>query len=381
MTSTIQHLEIRQARVDDWGQILDFVGRNYGSGAPYKHRVRWDWQFNHTPYTRENDQSVPVWIALDGQKVIGQIALQPGLLWLGAEPLPMDWIVDVMVDEQYRGIGLSHKIMGATTTTGRTLVTLTMAAATRRMMDKAGCITLPPVQQMVRPGRLRGQTIETLLGRIANNRAGWRSPISLFNKSRLGPAAMAAGLSALAAIARLKQDAPSDLDLHDIAAPSSNGLRALSTLVVDGERACFDRSPDFAAWRFEKAPDLLYKFAELPGEDAARSLVIWREPLPVELPVGTIADILCDPDDASAIAASIEHAVDALRRCEAVIAGASDPRFVNAYAAQGFIKVKTHRPTVVSNDSELLSRLSQFRGIWHMTKADHDWDQVHPAKD
>jgi GNAT superfamily N-acetyltransferase len=382
MTNTARNFAVRQAMIDDWEKIADFVARTYGAGAPFKHRARWDWQFINTPYTAETGGSAPVWIALDGDKVIGQIALQPGLLWLGDAPLPVGWIVDVMVDEHYRGLGLSHLILGAMAATGRTLVTLTMAAATRRMMEKAHCITLPPVQQLVRPGQLSGQTVATLLDRIAQNRSAWRKPISLFNRSFVGPATAAAAMSASAAISRLSQGAASELKLYDVAAPSAAGLEHLSAKVLGGKRACFDRSPEFAAWRFANAPDLQYKYAELPGDSAARSLLVWREPLPLELPVGTIADIWADPDDAPAITASIEHAIGTMRgRCEAIIAGASDPRFVRAYTAQGFVKVKTHLPTVVSNDAALLDRLSQFGGTWHMTKADHDWDQVHPARD
>ena len=373
--------QIRQATIRDWPRIKAFIDRTYGTEAPFKQRARWEWQFRHAPYDRAGDaDAVPVWIALHGEEVVGQIALQPGLLWLGGDPVPAGWIVDVMVDPRHRGEGLSHRINDAIVTTGRTLVTLTMAVATRRIMERAGCVTLPPVRQMVRPGRVSGTTIAALLERIAGNRTAWRDPVRLFVRSRIGPAALAGGISAAAAAARLGRPKRSDARLREVAAPDAEAVDRLAARLVARTGASFDRGRDFFAWRFAAAPDLDYRYAELPGDAGARALLVWRLPLPVELPVGTIVELLCDPDDSAAIGAAIDHALDAMRDgCEAIVAGASDPRFIREYAARGFVTVKTHRPTVVSTDSALLERIAKNPGPWHFSKADHDWDQVHPA--
>lgn len=372
--------EIRQATVKDWAAIADFIARTYGSGAHFKRRERWDWQFRNSPFGQDSAENVPVWIALTGGEVVGQVALQPGRLWVNGEALPAGWIVDVMVDERHRGKGLSHKITSAMVQTGRTLVTLTMAAATRRMMERAGCITLPPVKQMVRPRRLSGRTIAVLLGRIAETRPAWQRPVALFNQSVIGPAALGLGISGAAALGRLRPMHRAHPQLENVEALDAEAVERLSKQLVVATHASFDRSPIFMKWRFQDAPDLHYHFAQLTGSDGARSLLVTRGPLPAELPVGTIVDIICNPNDGAAIAASVDHAITGMERsCEAIIAGASDPRFVAAYAARGFLTVRTHHPTVASNDAALLDHLSKIDGPWHFSKADHDWDQVHPA--
>lgn len=372
--------EVRQATVEDWPTIANFIARTYGAGAHFKRRERWDWQFRDSPFGQESAGDVPVWIALTGGEVVGQVALQPGRLWVNGDALPAGWIVDVMVDERHRGKGLSHKITSAMVQTGRTLVTLTMAAATRRMMERAGCITLPAVKQLVRPRRLSGRTIAVLLDRIAETRPAWQRPVALFNQSVVGPAALGFGISGAAAFGRLLQKGHGHPRLQSIEAPDAEAVDRLSKQLVTATQASFDRSPEFMKWRFQEAPDLSYQFAQLPASDGARALLVTRNPLPAELPVGTIIDIICDPNDAEAISASIDFAINGMeRRCEAIIAGASDPRFVAGYATRGFLTVRTHHPTVVSNDAALLERLSKIDGPWHFSKADHDWDQVHPA--
>jgi hypothetical protein len=374
---------VRQANVRDWPRIAAFIDRTYGSSAPFKGRARWDWQFRQTPYDREKRGLAPVWIAVDADDVVGQLALQPGLLWLDGAALQVGWIVDVMVDPAHRGRGLSHKINDAIVLSGRTLVTLTMAAATRSIMERAGCVTLPPVRQMVRVDHLSGQTVSVLLSRAKENRANWGRLIDLFIATRVGPALVAFALTVAARLVpgRLFGPRPTPA-LQDSGLPDPAAVDRLAAALVAKTGAMFDRSARFFAWRFGAAPDLEYRFAQGPDGARPEAIVVWRMPTAVELPVGTLVDVLADPDDSAAMGAGIDHALAAMSgRCEAVIAGASDPRFIWELRRRGFVTVKTHHPTVVSSDRDLLASLVAHKGSWHFSKADHDWDQVHPAAD
>jgi hypothetical protein len=67
------------------------------------------------------------------------------------------------------------------------------------------------------------------------------------------------------------------------------------------------------------------------------------------------------------------------RETEAIVAGASDPRFLNVLRRLGFVTVKRHHPTVVTEDPALAAAIAAQQ--WHFDKADHDWDQVHPVED
>lgn len=372
---------IRQATVRDWPRIAAFIDRTYGSSAPFKQRGRWDWQFRQTPYDPEEGDFAPVWIAINADDVVGQLALQPGLLRLEGDALQVGWIVDVMVDPAHRGRGLSHEINDAIVQSGRTLVTLTMAAATRNIMERAGCVTLPPVRQMVRVGRLSGKTISVLLSRTAENHANWRGLIDLFIASRVGPALVALALSVAARLVpvRILRPRPRPA-LQGSGLPDAATVDRLAAALAAKSGATFDRSGRFFSWRFGEAPDLEYRFAQ--GLDGQRPdvIAVWRMPSAVELPVGTLVDVLCDPDDSGALGAGIDHALAAMSgHCEAIIAGASDPRFVRELRKRGFVTVKTHHPTVVSSDRDLLARVAAHKAPWHFSKADHDWDQVHPA--
>lgn len=374
--------EVRQARISDWPAIKAFIDHSYGAGAPFKQRPRWQWQFIDTPYPAEPDGLVPVWIALKDGAVAGQIALQPGRVWLEGEPHDAGWIVDVMIAPEHRGRGLGHKIHDAMVATGRTLITLTMAEATRRIAEKSGaCVTLGPVRQMVRVGRLSGRTVADVTGPIFDRRPKLRGIGRAFTGSGVGPAAAAAIASIAAAGQRLTLPKSPKAEIRRVDAIDPAVADRLFAREVAAMPALWDRGGAFCSWRFDRVPDLRYGRALLMRGGVAEGQLVWRLPEPVELNVGTITDILADPADTQGIEALAAYAVREMApRTEAIIAGASHPAHVRALSRLGFVTVKTHYPTVVTSDAVLAARFAELKDGWHYSKADHDWDQVHPVE-
>lgn len=373
-------LQVRQAKVADLPAIIEFVDRCYGASAPFKGEARWRWQFLGGPYAAEADDAAPVWLALDGERVVGQIALQPGRLYLDGEARPAGWIVDVMVDPAYRGQGLSHRIHDAMVESGRTLVTLTMAPATRRIAERAGAVTLPPVYEMLRMRGLTGATVKRALHERVERRSGVvRAAARAFLGSGVGPAAVAAlGRAGSAIRSRPRRHR---LVVSPVDRPEFAEVGALFEAYASGQAALFDRGQAFLSWRFGPTPDLEYQFIEARNQDGRlRGLAVWRPPHPAELAVGVLADIIADPEDREAIDALIMEAVGRLDpNVEAIVAGASHPAHVQALNNLGFFALKTHHPTVVSRDPALTEALRSRPRTWHFTKGDHDWDQVLPA--
>jgi hypothetical protein len=66
-------IEVRQATLGDYPAIDAFIREAYEDLAPYKAHDRWRWQFVDNPFGK---RAPPVWIALSGDRVVGQIAVQ-----------------------------------------------------------------------------------------------------------------------------------------------------------------------------------------------------------------------------------------------------------------------------------------------------------------
>ena len=326
---------------------------------------------------------MPVWIALDGDHVVGQIAVQPACLQVQEDTHRAGWIVDVMVLPSHRGQGLGHQLYQAVARDVNILVTLTMADATRRMAERLGCITLGAVHQFTRWVRLDAATVRRyLLVRTANHRWANRMTRSACGRLRLH--------EVLAAIANLL------LDLRDRRDRSTTRIGTTTIVEVGAfgadidalwERtraaypAIFPRNARFLNWRFVDCPELNYRRFIATRDGATVGYVVVRRAEPVELPQGLIVDLYAARDDRETIEALVVHSIDLFRRgVAAVDCATSAPEFAAVLRAHGFFRTRAARPTVVCGNAFLGQRLASLKDAWFLSKADHDWDQIHVAE-
>ena len=368
--------------MEDLPAILDFIDRTYGDGAPYKDSQRLIWQFFNAPFRHDTKADPTIWIATStNNRVVGTIGTQDSLAWLKGRSIPASWIVDVMVDPSYRGCGLGHRIHASVVKERPTLVTLTMAQATRRIAERAGALTLDTTYQFACPARLSGRTVAKYLRAKSRHRRRLAPFLKAFAGSGIGPSTIAAGGRILAAIAgssrSTKPHARFTVEEIDCF-PSSydefwTRVRALFP-------AIFDRSSTTLNWRFCTCPQLSYRRFLLRRDGKICGYVVTRVGEATELPIGVIADLLAAPGDSEALDALLAVARgNLIPHCEYLEAAASTPAFVSALKRAGFIQVRTMRPTIVCTSPELREELSKELNSWHFTKGDHDWDQVHPV--
>ncbi len=369
-------MEIRRAREEDLSRIQTFIAETYGSTTPFKGEARWRWQFLDAPARPEGDTGPTVWIADDNGRVAGQIAVQDGALWLGGQQYDAGWIVDVMVHPDYRGQGLGHRIHEAVAVDRATLVTLTMAPATRRMAEKASCVTLGEASYHLLPLRLSGTTVARFVAYKTAHKARLAPIARLFNATRVGPALLG---TVVTAAARRRGRGATAFDIEEVAAFPPE-MDAFWERVKPAYPAVFERTAAFLNWRYQEVPDLAYRCFLLRKDGEMRGyLVTRRGHQPAELPLGVIADMLVAPEDHAALDALVAQARKTLAPdCEYIEAGASTPAYRAALDRAGFRVVRRHAPTVVTSDPDVRRLAETHRDDWHFTKADHDWDQVHP---
>ena len=375
-------LHVRRATPDDITAILDFVDETYGDGAPFKNRARHRWQYEESPFTPEDETDPTIWLALDGATVVGTIAVQDGAIRLDGLTIPAGWIVDVMVHPRYRGRQLSHLIHDAIMQERPVLVTLTMAAATRRVAERAGCLTLGPTRQFIRPHRLRARTVARYLVYKSRYGTRWRKLLLRgFNLTQVGPW-IVAGLGRFAGWTRRRNPSIPFLKGFEVQEVERfpDTVDTLWEKISAKLGPVFDRSTRFLNWRFVECPGLAYRRFLLYREGMLVGYLVTRVAQEMELPAGIVVDILASPDDDAALDALLDLAARTLAdETEYLEAAASHPAWQVALRRAGYIATRTMYPTVVCTDTQLRKRLASALNDWHFTKADHDWDQVHPV--
>lgn len=100
-------IHIKQFEMSELDALLSFLHAAY-PGEPLKSDPKvWKWHFLENPNV--DPSSVPIWIAKDGDKIVGQVAGIPVGVNIGTSQRRAIWLVDFFVLPEYRlgGLGIS----------------------------------------------------------------------------------------------------------------------------------------------------------------------------------------------------------------------------------------------------------------------------------
>jgi GNAT superfamily N-acetyltransferase len=373
---------VRKARRSDQPAIARFIEDAYGARAQYKTTPRWTWQFIDNPFARDHGDEVPVWVAMDGARVVGQIAVQSALLEVDGTAFEAGWAVDIMILPSHRGAGVAHRLHNAVATDVDVLVALKMADASRRLAQKQGCITLGEVHQLTRWVRLDPSTVRRFVTlRTVNHRSAHlaaRISCNMFQFHRLLPILTNPVLRLRDFVERsLHRPGPTSIVEIDRFGAEIEDLwqRTRGDYPV-----IFPRDAQFLNWRFVDCPEPTYRRFVAKRDGRAVGYVVLRRAEPVELPHGIIVDLYAARGDHQTLKDLLRHSLAFFGDdvC-AVDCGTSVSEFEALLRTHFFFKTRAHHPTCVCRDSALRDRLEQLRNEWFFSKGDHDWDQIQVA--
>lgn len=108
---TTGEVEIKQFELADEEALLSFLREAYPEDPRKSEPAYWRWHYLENPNARPDD--VPLWLLKRGDEVVGQAATLPVELKLGEETRRSIWILDFIVNAEYRGKGLGKRLVAA----------------------------------------------------------------------------------------------------------------------------------------------------------------------------------------------------------------------------------------------------------------------------
>ena len=103
------NVQIKQFELSDLDALLSFLRIAYPGELLKGDPTFWKWHFLENPYASDND--VPLWVVMDGARVVGQMATIPVRLKVGEEEKRAIWIIDFILLPEYRGQKLGKRLM------------------------------------------------------------------------------------------------------------------------------------------------------------------------------------------------------------------------------------------------------------------------------
>ena len=104
-------MQIKQFESTEKNELLAFLQTAYADNPRMSDSVFWDWHFLENPYVKAD--SLPVWVAKNENKIVGQLAATPVKLQVGSTRKDAIWILDLIVHSDYRGKGIAKKLVCA----------------------------------------------------------------------------------------------------------------------------------------------------------------------------------------------------------------------------------------------------------------------------
>jgi GNAT superfamily N-acetyltransferase len=345
--------EIDRYRPNDRRQIEALYRRVFGHDSADANRLRWEWQYGRNP---NSPASGPlIWIAREGQTVVGQYAAMPVRAMVDGREIDAAWGMDVMVAPERQRQGLGESLFRTWDRSVGASLGLGLSEASARLFKKLEWPDVGPVPCLVKP-----------LSRRALRRPGW--PVGL---NRL---VSALTLPWIRLVARAR---PLQGEVRTIRHFDESFTRLWESLQSKFDFAV-RRDAAYLNWKYAQAPHVRYSVAALWRDGNPAGYVVYRHVQEPRGRVTLLVDFLADPDDSAGVLTLLRWVDREARFADSdkIRTFAMHEGFRKQLRKSGYYSVRSTMEFVVKvNAFEVPDRFYDQTDNWHVTLGDSDQDR------
>ncbi len=346
-------IEIAQLKREQLAELRDFLREAYPNDAR-KHDLKFlSWYFLENPNQSADD--VPLWVAIDEGKIVGQLATILVGLQVGTETTKAIWILEFILLEKYRGQGLGKKLVRAAEVRYPTMITLGINDASTRVFVSLGWKALGSIHRYHRVlyagNAAKGLAKSGVLRGAAN--------------------LLSAPLRFGAGEGKLKSE-------YEVRTGSGPGPE----WDVLWERAsrqwicAVERSKEFLRWQFQRQPGKRFEFLELYREEklVGYAILFFRAEAKASAPAkAAISELVYDSERADEIIdmlieVCLRRAIS--RKAGSLVTDVLNERVEARLSNHGFWRIK-NAPRFMASSKQFQEAMYAEKN-WYLTRADSD---------
>lgn len=339
----------RRAAADD-EELFRLYEQAFSAGLAASSRERWRWQYLANPQTSADGPEI--WVAREGERLLGQYASMPVRLWWGDSELRSSWGMDVFLREEARGLGLGARLFTAWSDHVPVALGLGLTPSSYGLFKKLRYHDVGPVpffQKIVDPVAVATRRLGPWLGPLAGR--------------------------AVRPFLTTPETAATDVEIRPVTGFSVE-YDTLWQEAREGYAMCVRRDAAYLNWKYVSCPSHDYDILEARRTGALCGYAVSRHGRYRGLELGWVVDVFTRSNDGACREALLAQVLDDFRaggvaRAQAfsmnAALGASLRRF-GFFAGRSPMQfcVKARAPA---------ERVFAARDEWHVVFGDSDMDR------
>ncbi len=342
-------ITIKQMDLGERDAVLAFLAKTYDDNPRHSDPKFWNWHFLEPPLSSDNN--LPVWLAKSGDRIAGQLAAIPVECIIDGITERAIWILDMMVDPDFRRMGIAQRLVQAAEEYCPTILGVnTNEQHAPALLQKQGMVIvtkIPRYHQILFPGE------------------------AFRDVTKLGPIRWLANIVLLPLRLRQKDDA---------------NIRRIEQFGAEFDEFCdrihnqwpchIKRSSSLLEWQFSRQPGKQYEaIGYFDGDKLLGYAVIFVRKANKHgaIEKAAISDICYDAEHGEYVVnALISAAVNAAiaRRAGGLVTDVLDPLVERALTGHGFWRVKSGLQLMVKSSDR--KELMYDPASWFLTRGDSD---------
>lgn len=347
-------LAVFQRAADDEEELFRLYQDVFGQDLTEGSRQRWRWQYLENPATAPSGPEI--WVARDGDTLLGQYASMPVRLWWGDREVQASWGMDVFVNAEARGRGVGAQLFTTWSDHVEVALGLGLTPSSYGLFKKLRYHDVGPVpffQKILDPRAVARRRLGAGLGTLAGPLLG--GALALRHPTR----------------GRAHEDVA--VRRAESFGPDFDGLWARAHRSY---RMCVRRDAAYLGWKYGRCPHKQYEVRAAWRGDVLAGYAVSRQEDHRGLRLGWIIDVFADSSDHAAkdalLAAMLEDfQSQGVARVQAFSLNAPLARDLRR---RGFREAKSPMQFCVRSrigGEEVLGD----RGAWHVVFGDSDMDR------
>lgn len=325
----------------------------FGQPATEASQRRWRWQYLENPALTGPPE---IWVARQGEELLGQYASMPVRLRWGADEVRASWGMDVFVRAEARGQGVGAALFSAWADHVDVALGLGLTEASHGLFRKLRYQDVGPVPfylKVLDPVAVARRRLGPTLGALAG-------PI-------LGPA--------LRLITARPPRPPADVTVAKVTAFGDDYDRLWDRL-APSYTMCVRRDRPYLAWKYTACPHHTYDILEARRSGDLVGFSIVRTADVGEVRLGWIVDLFTDPKDEATQDALLAAGADSFRRAAAarVQCFAMNGAVARALTRHGFLRRPSPMQFCVRSRVPADAVFAR-PDAWHVVFGDSDMDR------